>query len=266
MTLFDLTGKVAVVTGSTKGIGRAIAERYCEHGARVVVTSRNADDCAAVAAELEQRWPGQAVPCSFDLVQRDTLQAPVRCAVDRWGRLDVLVCNAVVPVIGTIDQITDEDLDYNFSANLTNNLALIRHALPHLRAQGAGSIIQVGSTLGHFPSPPFLAYGMQKAALAHMTGILAVDLGRENIRVNGIVPGITRTESTKAYAHLPDVVAKVMGKTPLGRLGEADEMAAVAVLLASPGGAYITGQCIIVDGGQIHQGREAASGSMDSFV
>lgn len=259
MTLFDLTGKVAVVTGATKGIGRAIAERFAEHGAHVVIASRNRGECASVAGALNDRWGRAcAVPCEFDLRDPLTSERLLACAVERCGGLDVLASNAAVVTYGALAAATANEFDLSLSANVTNNAMLAKLAAPLMRARGGGSIMFTTSTLGLFPAPPFLTYSVSKAALAHMIRVLAVDLGPDNIRVNGICPGIIKTAATQAMVADPEMTRKGIGRTPLGRMGEADEIAAGAVLLASPGGAYITGQLLVIDGGQSHQGREAA--------
>lgn len=259
MTLFDLTGKVCIVTGATKGIGRAIAERFAEHGAQVVVSSRHLDECDAVAAKINERWGGsRASGCEFDLGDRAAGHRLVAKTIERHGRVDVLVSNAAVVNYGAIAAASDVDFDTALSANVTNNALLAKEVAPMMRDRGGGSIIFTTSTLGLFPSPPFLTYSVSKAALAHLIRILAVDLGPANIRVNGLCPGIIKTAATEAMAANPEMTRRAIGKTPLGRLGEPDEIAAGAVLLAAPGGAYITGQLIVIDGGQLHQGREAA--------
>jgi len=260
MSLFDLSGKVCVVTGSTKGMGRAIVERYTEHGARVVVTSRHLNECEAVAEKLNaKRKADCAVPCAFDLSDAATTSAPIEAALKKWGRIDVVVANAAIITMGAFDAAPDSEYELAFTGNVRNNARLTRAALPAMRKQGnGGSIIYVLSTVGLFPSPPYLTYALSKAALGHLTRILAVDLGPENIRVNAIVPGMIKTFAAEAFSRNPEAVKLAIGRNPLGRMGESDEIAAPAVLLASPGGAYINGQLIIVDGGQIHQGREAA--------
>jgi NAD(P)-dependent dehydrogenase (short-subunit alcohol dehydrogenase family) len=259
MQLFDLSGKTAVVTGGTKGMGRAISERLAEHGAKVVVASRTLADCQAVVAELESKYgAGCAIPCAFDLTDRASVDAPVKLALETWGRIDIVVGNAAAIVMGNHANAKDEDYDLSFSANVRNNSALAKAALPAMKKQGGGSIIFVASTVGLFPSPPYLVYSLAKAALAHLTRILAVDLGPDNIRVNCIAPGLIKTAGTEALQSDPAAVKRAIGRNPLGRMGESDEIAGAAVFLASPASGYVTGQVIPVDGGQIHQGRENA--------
>lgn len=258
-SLFDLSGKTAVVTGSTKGIGRAIAERFAEHGAKVVIASRKIDECKAVVAELEDRYgKGIAIARAFDLADRDTIEAPVQAALDAWGRIDILVGNAASIHVDSHRSAKDKHYDLTFQYNLRNNAALATAAIPAMQKQGGGSIMFIASTVGVFPSPPYLTYGMAKAAMIHMTKIMAVDYGRENIRVNTIAPGFILTPANGALEHDPERTAKVLGNQPLGRIGKPDEIAGAAVFLASPAGAYMTGQVMVVDGGQVHAGREAA--------
>lgn len=259
MSLFDLSGRVCAVTGSTKGMGRAMVERLAEQGASVVVCSRQEADARALARDLCGRYGSdRAVHATFDLEDVASLQAPVEAALQAWGRLDTLVSNAAVVVHGGFNRADDDGLDRSLRANVRNNAILARAALPPMLAQGGGSLVFVLSTVGLFPSPPYFSYSLAKAALAHMTRILAVDLGPRNIRVNGIVPGLIKTAATADFSRDPAKVRTALGRNPLGRMGEADEIAAAAVLLASPGGGYINGHLLVVDGGQIHQGREAA--------
>lgn len=259
MELFDLSGKVAVVTGATKGIGRAIAERYAQHGARVVIASRTLADCETVAADLnQQRGAEVAIPCACDVSDVASIGATVDAAAAKWGRLDIVVGNAAAVAMNVFDAVDLDEMQFGFEGNVKANLALARAAVPHLRKAGGGSLIFTASTLGVFPSPPFLSYGVSKAALIHMVRTLACTLGPENIRVNALCPGIIATAATTYLTENPAALKAALGNTPLGRIGQPDELAACAILLASPGGAYVNGHVLICDGGQNLQGREAA--------
>ena len=253
MTLFDLTGKTAVITGATKGIGRAIASRMAEHGANVVVSSRKADMCETVAQDINENWAksdnaAAAVPCHIS--HKDQLQALVDQSVERFGGIDILVCNAAVnPFFGKLLDIPDSAFDKIMETNIRSNHWLCQMTHPHMAARGGGSIMIVSSVGGLRAGGVLGAYGISKAADLQIARALAVEYGGDNIRVNAIAPGLVRTDFARALWEDKERVAKREEKTPLGRLGEADEIAGVAVMLASAAGGYVSGQTIVVDGG-----------------
>jgi NAD(P)-dependent dehydrogenase (short-subunit alcohol dehydrogenase family) len=262
--LFDLTGRVVIVIGATKGIGRATATRMIEHSARVVVTSRAAEDAEARAAELNAEYgEGRAIGTRFDLLDRADGPKLIARAVSEWGRVDTLVCNAAHIALGRLESLGDdmELIDASFQANVRNYAALTRHVVPVMKAQGGGSIIYLSSTAGFIAAPPYLAYGLAKHALGYLARVLAVTYGADNIRFNAIVPGAIDTGTSalqKSGAH-EIFVARI----PLRRRGLPDEIAGMAVLLASPSGAYATGQCFILDGGQVIHGMEGITEGYD---
>jgi NAD(P)-dependent dehydrogenase (short-subunit alcohol dehydrogenase family) len=265
--LFDLNGRVCIVTGSTMGLGRASAERMAEHGAQVVVTSRKPEDAAAAAAEINQKLgTDRAIGLGFELQDRASGKALVAGVLDRFGRIDTLMCNAAHIFRARLHEMGDdlEELQQSLTSNVVNYAALTKEVAPAMARQGGGSVIYVLSTLGFFGSPPFLPYSLAKAALAHMTRVLAVDYGDENIRVNSIVPGSFRTASK--FQTNEQSVQKFIGKIPLKRQGAPDEIAGLAVLLASPSGAYATGQSFIIDGGQLLKGMEGAQEGYDAVT
>lgn len=265
--LFDLTGTVCVVTGSTMGLGRASAERMAEHGAQVVVTSRKPKDAKAAAEEINDRFgAGKAIGLGFELADRASGRALIGDTVDRLGRIDTLLCNAAHIFRARLHQMNDDldELSQSLQSNVVNYAALTRDVAPIMTRQGGGSVIYVLSTLGFFGSPPFMPYAVAKAALAHMTRVLAVDYGDENIRVNSIVPGSFGTSSK--FQTNPEAVQRFVGKIPLKRQGVPDEIAGLAVLLASRSGAYATGQSFIIDGGQLLKGMEGAQEGYDAVT
>jgi NAD(P)-dependent dehydrogenase (short-subunit alcohol dehydrogenase family) len=253
MELFDLTGKVAVITGSTKGIGEAIAHRFAEHGARVVISSRKADACARVAGEINARWgKGQelAFPVACNINLREHLENLVGETRSKWGRIDVLVCNAAVnPVFGSMSRMSDEAFDKIMGANVRSNHQLCNLVIPEMVERKDGSIIIVSSIGGLRGSPVLGAYCISKAADFQLARNIAVEYGIHNIRANCIAPGLIKTDFAKALWDNPEILARSTATAPLRRIGEPDEIAGAAVFLASRAAAFMTGQSIVVDGG-----------------
>ena len=249
MTIFDLSGKVAIVTGSSRGIGLAIAETFAEAGARIVISSRRAEACDEAVARL--RGLGReaiAVPARIsDKGQLENLVARTR---DTWGRIDVLVCNAAVnPHYGSLDKLTDEVFERMMINNVLSNLWLSRLVAPEMRARRDGSIIFIISVAALRSTTVLGMYGVTKAADYALCRNLAAEWGPDNVRVNCIAPGLIKTEFSRVLYENPERRAAREAATPLRRLGEPSEIAGAALLLASPAGSYITGQTIVVDGG-----------------
>lgn len=254
MKLFDLSGQVAIVTGSTKGIGRGIVERMLEHGAKVVVSSRDQVACDATAAELNQKY-GKGKEVAFgqasDLEDIASLQAMVDASLAKWGRVDTLVCNAaILPFIGPSSDTPPEFFDGLMRTNVHNNLRLCHMVLPQMVERQDGRIIIIGSMDGEVPSPNRIAYGLSKAALAYMTKALAAEFAPYKIRVNCVEPGLTRSAASEPVWQDEKVLSAMTSNIPLKRMGEPDEVAAAVIFLAGAGGAFTTGANIPVDGGQ----------------
>ncbi|MCO5089648.1 SDR family NAD(P)-dependent oxidoreductase [Bosea sp. (in: a-proteobacteria)] len=251
MTMFDLTGKVAIVTGSSRGIGRAIAERMAEAGAKVVISSRRADACETVAAGINARHgAGRALAVAASISSKSELGALVRKSVDDFGRIDVVVCNAASnPYFGPMSAIADEQFRKVLDNNIISNNWLISMAAPEMQRQGEGAIVIISSIGGLRGVRSIGAYNISKAADMQLARNLAVELGDQNIRVNCIAPGLIRTDFARALWENPDTLAQHNRLTPLGRIGEPDDIAGCAVFLASKAGSFITGQTIVVDGG-----------------
>ncbi|MCG8547783.1 MAG: SDR family oxidoreductase [Alphaproteobacteria bacterium] len=253
MTLFDMGGMTAVITGSTKGIGKAIAERMAEHGANVVVSSRKADACEAVAAEINEKWAtgdnkAVAVPCHIG--HKEQLQTLVDKSLDTFGRIDTLVCNAAVnPYFGPSKDIPDSAFDRIMESNVRSNFWLCHMVLPQMAERKDGSIIIVSSLGGIRVNPLLSVYGISKAADMQMARQFAVEYGPDNIRANAIAPGLIRTDFARALWEDPENLKRRTSTTPLRRIGEPDEVAGVAVMLASKAGTFISGQTIVIDGG-----------------
>jgi NAD(P)-dependent dehydrogenase (short-subunit alcohol dehydrogenase family) len=251
VSLFDLNGKVAVVTGSSRGIGRAIVERMAEHGARVVVSSRNQAACAEVADAINAKYgAGRALALAANISAKEHLKRLVDETIAAFGEIDVLVCNAASnPHYGPMHTITDEQLRKILDNNIVSNHWLITLVAPGMVARKDGSIIIMSSIGGLRGSPVIGSYCISKAADMQLSRNLAVELGPHNVRVNCIAPGLIRTDFARALWENPEMLKARNAQTPLGRIGEADEIAGAAILLASRAGSFMTGQSIVIDGG-----------------
>jgi NAD(P)-dependent dehydrogenase (short-subunit alcohol dehydrogenase family) len=249
MKLFDLTGKTAIVTGSSRGIGRAIAEAFAEAGGRVVISARNLGPCEeAVAAIRAKGGEAIAIPVRIsDKAQLDNLVAKTR---ETWGRIDILVCNAAVnPHYGSLEQLTDEVFGRMMVNNVLSNLWLSRMVAPDMRAQRDGAIIFITSTAAIRATTMLGMYGMTKSADYALCRNLAAEWGPDNVRVNCIAPSVVTTQFARVLYEDPERRAAREAGTLLKRLAEPEDIAGVALMLASRAGAYITGQTIVVDGG-----------------
>jgi NAD(P)-dependent dehydrogenase (short-subunit alcohol dehydrogenase family) len=247
--LFDLTGKVAVVTGSTKGIGRAIAHRLAQHGARVVVSSRKEDACIAVRDDIREAG-GEAISVPCNISYKEELEKLVKATRDEWGQIDVLVCNAAVnPYFGSTLDMPDSALEKVLHCNIESNIWLCQLVIPEMQERRDGSIIIVSSVGGFKGSAEIGAYTISKAADMQIARNLAVEFSPHNIRVNTIAPGLVKTDFARALWEDEKRRTARESITPLRRLGEPDDIAGTAVLLASKAGSWITGQTFTVDGG-----------------
>jgi NAD(P)-dependent dehydrogenase (short-subunit alcohol dehydrogenase family) len=251
MSLFDLTGKVAVVTGSSRGIGRAIAHRLAEHGAKVVISSRKKEACEAVVKEIEAKYgPASAIAIPANISSKDDLGHLAEAAAAHFGDIDVLVCNAASnPYYGALAGISDDQFRKILDNNIIANHWLISFVAPRMIARKSGSIIIVSSVGGLKASTTIGAYNISKAADFQLARNLAAEFGPHNVRVNCIAPGLIRTDFARALWENPANLKTYNERTPLGRIGEPDEIAGAAVFLASPASAFMTGQAIVVDGG-----------------
>jgi NAD(P)-dependent dehydrogenase (short-subunit alcohol dehydrogenase family) len=250
MSLFDLTGKVAIVTGSTRGIGEAIVHRLAEHGAKVVVSSRKAEACDKVAAAINARHPGHALAVPCNISSKAALQALVDAADAEWGKIDILICNAAVnPYFGPSKDMPDEALDKIMASNVKSNHWLSHMVLPQMVARRDGVIIILSSIGGIRGSSVLGGYCLSKAADFQLARNLAVEYGEHNIRINCIAPGLVKTDFARALWENPEILKRSTATAPLRRIGEPDEIAGAAVFLAGKAGAFMTGQQIVIDGG-----------------
>jgi len=251
MSLFSLTGKVAVITGSTRGIGKAIAERMAEQGARVVISSRKPESCAEVAQSINAvRGEGTAIAIPANISSKDDLKQLAAQATQRLGKIDILVCNAASnPYYGPLAGIEDEQFRKILENNVIANHWLIGFVAPQMIERKDGAIIIVSSIGGLRGSPVIGAYNISKAADFQLARNLAVEYGPHNVRVNCIAPGLIKTDFARALWEDPEMLKRRTSTTPLRRIGEPDEIAGAAIFLASQAGSFVTGQSIVVDGG-----------------
>jgi NAD(P)-dependent dehydrogenase (short-subunit alcohol dehydrogenase family) len=256
MEMFDLSGKVAIVTGSSRGIGRAIAEAYAEAGARVVISSRKQSACELVAEAINARYGEErAIAIAASISDKAALEALVDQTQQRLGAIDLLVCNAASnPYYGPMAGITDEQFRKIFDNNVLANHWLITMVAPAMIERRDGAIIVVSSIGGLIGSDVIGAYNVSKAADFQLVRNLATEFGPHNVRINAIAPGVIRTDFARALWEDPEAEAALRRATPLGRIGEPEEIAGTAVFLASKAGAYVTGQAIVVDGGSTIKG------------
>jgi NAD(P)-dependent dehydrogenase (short-subunit alcohol dehydrogenase family) len=246
---FDLAGQVAVITGSSKGIGRAAAEIMAALGAKVVVSSRKVDACETVAAAIKSRG-GEAMVIPCNISRKDEIEGLITGTLKHWGKIDTLVCNAAVnPYFGPLEKIPDEAFDKIMSSNIKSNLWLCNYAIPAMAARGSGSVIIVSSIGGLRGSAQLGAYGISKAADMQLTRTLAVEWGAKNVRVNCVAPGLIKTDFARALWEDPARLQRTVATAPLRRIGEPDEIGGIVAFLASPAASFMTGSVIVADGG-----------------
>jgi NAD(P)-dependent dehydrogenase (short-subunit alcohol dehydrogenase family) len=247
--LFRLDGKTALVTGSSKGIGRAIAEAMAAQGASVVISSRKIDACRAVADEIVAAG-GQAAAIACNISRREELAGLVAGARQAFGKIDILVCNAAVnPHFGPLATLGDEAYRKTLDANIGANLWLANMVIPEMAARRDGSVVILSSIAGLKGTKSIGIYGITKAADLALARNLAVEWGHANVRVNCLCPAIVRTDMARALWENPATYKAAIALYPLGRIGEVQDIAGAAVFLASKAGAFVTGQQIVIDGG-----------------
>ena len=251
MNLFDLTGKTAIVTGSSRGIGKAIAEALAEQGAKVVISSRNQDACDLVAATInDKHGENSAIAVAASISSKDALQNLVDQTKSAFGQVDILVCNAASnPYYGPMAGISDDQFRKILDNNVIANHWLINMVAPDMLAREDGSIIIISSVGGLTGSATIGAYNISKAADFQLARNLAVEFGPKSVRINCIAPGLIKTDFAKALWENPDTLKAVTRHTPMRRIGEPHEIAGAAVFLAAPASTFMTGQAIVIDGG-----------------
>ena len=251
MELFDLSGKTAIVTGSSRGIGRAIAERLAEHGARVVISSRKAAPCEEVAQAINARHgDGRAIAVPANIASKEDLQRLVDETIQAFGQIDILVCNAASnPYAGPMAGISDEQFEKILRNNVLANHWLVQMVAPGMVERRDGAVLVISSIGGLRGNALIGAYNVSKAADMQLVRNLAVEFGPSNVRVNCIAPGLVQTDFARYLWENPELLKQVTDPAPLKRIGQPDEIAGAAVFLCSKAAAYTTGQTLVVDGG-----------------
>ena len=248
-TPFDLTGRVAVITGSSRGIGRSSAELLARLGAKVVISSRKVDACEEVAHGIRKAGgDAHVIPCNIS--RREEVEALINGATAHYGRIDILVCNAAVnPYYGPLLDITDEAFDKIMHANVKSNLWLCSLAIPPMAERGKGAVVIISSIGGMRGSTVIGAYGISKAADFALCRSLAGEWGPKGVRVNCVAPGLVKTDFARALWEDEERLKRRCATTPLRRIGEPDEIAGAVAHLGSDASSFMTGQTIVVDGG-----------------
>ena len=252
MSLFDLSGKSAIITGSSRGIGKAIAEQFAAAGAKVTISSRKPGPCQEVAGALNDQYgEGTAIAIPANISEKDQLQAMVDATNKAFGKVDIVACNAASkPYYGPMEGISDDQFEKILSNNLISNHWLVQMCAPQMRERKDGAIIIVSSIGGLRASPVIGAYNISKAADFQLVRNLAAEYGPDNVRVNAIAPGLIKTDFARALWENPETLKRATSTTPLRRIGEPIEIAGAAVYIASDAGSFMTGQMMVVDGGQ----------------
>ncbi len=251
MSLFNLKNKSILITGSSRGIGKSIAHHCALHGAHVIISSRKMDACETTANEINNTIGNEvAFPIAANISDDKQLELLVKNTKDKLGKIDVLICNAATnPFMGSMLDMPMDKFDKVMNNNIKSNQLLCNLVLPDMVARKDGCIIIISSIGGLKGSPMLGAYNLSKAADIMMVKNIAAEFGRNNIRANSIAPGLIKTDFAKALWENPDILKSVLTNTPMQRIGEPDEVAGVAVMLASKAGEYINGETIVVDGG-----------------
>ena len=255
MTLFNLKDKNAIITGSSRGIGKAIAYRMAEHGAKVIITSRKLDACEAVAKEINDTFgEGHATAISCNISDKEQLKNLYTKSLDFCGNISTLVCNAAInPYFGPSNNIPDEAFEKIMKSNVQSNFWLCNEVLPDMIKMENGSIIIISSIAGLRGNSMLGAYAISKAADSQLARNISVEYGRDNIRANCISPGLIKTDFARALWENESILKSMTAKAALKRIGMPDEIAGAAVYLASEAGSFMTGQNIVIDGGESEQ-------------
>lgn len=247
----DLTGKIALVTGASRGIGRAIAETYAANGARVVLASRKQDGLDAVAAAIREAG-GEALPVATHTGSQDAVQALVERTVSAYGGIDIVVNNAATnPHFGPLLTSEESHWDKTFDVNVKGYFRVVKACVESMKARSGGKVLNVASVVGKTPHPGMGVYGITKAAVLMLTEVLAIELAPHNIQVNAVVPGFVKTSFSRAIWDTPSINEAVLKAIPQHRMATPDELTGLALFLASDAAAFVTGASFVIDGGQL---------------
>jgi NAD(P)-dependent dehydrogenase (short-subunit alcohol dehydrogenase family) len=246
---FDLSGRVALVTGGNRGIGRALAQGLAEAGASIVVTSREEERAESAAAEIAQATGRKCLGRSLEVRDEAQVQAVVEKSIAELGGMHILVNNAGINIRESIDELRNESWEQVVGTNLSGAMLCSRAVVPHMKAQQWGRIINLGSILSFVGIPQRAAYASSKAGLLGLTRAMALDLASDGITVNALCPGVFKTEINRPILNDPEYLREFLKQIPLGRMGDPDELKGAAVFLASEAGRYMTGAALMVDGG-----------------
>ncbi len=251
---FNLDGKIAIITGSSKGIGKAIAKAFAEFGAKVVISSRDQDACEKVVSEFKDVGL-KAIAIACHVGNSDSRQNLIDKTIEACGGIDILVNNAATnPVYGPIEDAPEEAFDKIMNINVKAPWDLANKCLPTMKLRGDGSIINISSIEGEHPGYGLGLYSTSKAAISMLTKNQAKEWGNHGIRVNAICPGLIQTKFSSALWNDDNVMKHINKKLPLARMGQSDEIASIALMLASNAGSYVTGSLIVADGGYLISG------------
>lgn len=250
MDMFNLKGKVAIITGSSRGIGYAIAIQLSNAGAQVIISSRKKEECESVANEIKNRGgKAEVIPCHVG--RKDEISNLVRETIKMYNRIDILVSNAGTnPAFGPLENLNDNAFDKVLDVNLKSSIWLVNEASPYLKKNNTSSIIVMSSISALIGTKNIGAYGISKAAEVSLVKNLAVELGPHGIRVNAIAPGLIKTEFSRALWSDKEKLKKQNENTPLQRIGYPEDISGIAHFLASDASSFITGQLIVADGGE----------------
>ena len=251
--MFDLTGKTAIITGSSRGIGRSIATQMALHGAKVVVSSRKVEACQIVADEINEACKdseGGAIVIPCNISDKTALQMLVDETKEQLGKIDISVCNAASnPFFGSMMDIPEEAFDKVMNNNIKSNHLLCQMVIPEMKERKDGSIIIVSSIGGLQASTVIGTYNISKAADIMLVKNLAAEFGPDNVRTNAIAPGLFKTDFARALWENPEILKQSTATCPLRRIGEPDEIGGAAVFLASNAGTFVNGHTLVIDGG-----------------